>query len=269
MIPPEAKTGADLPDDAFRRELRRRSRRGFAGALASVAAGAAGFQWFMNSPKEGRLNRAMRRALGWHERVGLATFRPDRLAREFPASSARMPIVNGLIGLFGPMPDWKLRVTGAAGKAREFTMAELRALDLPRVETTTELECVEGWTTVVRWSGVRLLDFAAKTGLASRTGRLGDPLAQPGDLLSYASLATPDNAYYVGLDMPSALHPQTLLCDAMNGQPLLPDHGAPLRLSIPVKYGFKSLKQLGSLHFTDVRPADFWAEQGYDWFAGL
>jgi DMSO/TMAO reductase YedYZ molybdopterin-dependent catalytic subunit len=69
--------------------------------------------------------------------------------------------------------------------------------------------------------------------------------------------------------MASALHPQTLLCYEMGGRPLTPEHGAPLRLVIPVKYGIKNLKQIGTIQFTDVRPADYWAQQGYDWYAGL
>src|SRR5438445_25196 len=79
---------------------------------------------------------------------------------------------------------------------------------------------------------------------------------------------TPDGGYYVGLDMESALHPQTLLCYEMNGQPLTLAHGAPLRLVIPVKYGIKNIKRIGTIRFTNQRPADYWAEQGYDWYSG-
>ena len=129
---------------------------------------------------------------------------------------------------------------------------------------TTELKCIEGWSTVVHWAGARLADLAALTGLATRSGRPEDP----GNLLGYVSMETPDAAYYVGLDMASALHPQTLLCYEMDGEPLTTDHGAPLRLVIPVKYGIKSLKQIGTIRFTDERPADYWAERGYDWYAG-
>jgi DMSO/TMAO reductase YedYZ molybdopterin-dependent catalytic subunit len=82
-------------------------------------------------------------------------------------------------------------------------------------------------------------------------------------------MVTPDKEYYVGLDMPGAMHPQTLLAWEMGGAPLEPDHGAPLRLSMPVKYGIKNIKRIGRIEFTDKRPADYWAEQGYDWFAGL
>src|SRR5581483_6235224 len=98
-----------------------------------------------------------------------------------------------------------------------------------RVEMVTELKCIEGWSQVVHWAGVRLSDFAAKYGLATRSGQPLDLAKRPKDILNYVSLVTPDGEYYIGLDMPSALHPQTLLCYEMNGQPLADIHGAPLR----------------------------------------
>jgi DMSO/TMAO reductase YedYZ molybdopterin-dependent catalytic subunit len=104
--------------------------------------------------------------------------------------------------------------------------------------------------------------------LAARNGRPADPISGAKDLLDYTALETPDREYYVGLDMASALHPQTLLCYEMDGRPLTLEHGAPLRLVIPVKYGIKNLKRIGTVRFTDARPADYWAEQGYDWYAG-
>ena len=133
---------------------------------------------------------------------------------------------------------------------------------------TTELRCIEGWSTVVSWAGARLADLAAVTGLATRSGRTFDPRKGPTGALGYVALETPNGEYYVGLDIASALHPQTLLCYEMDGRPLTPDHGAPLRLVIPVKYGIKNLKQIGTIRFTDLRPADYWAERGYDWYAG-
>ena len=86
--------------------------------------------------------------------------------------------------------------------------------------------------------------------------------------LSYIGLKTPDKKYYVGIDMPSALHPQTLLCYEMNGKPLPINQGYPLRLIIPVKYGIKHLKRIGSIYFSNIKPPDFWAEKGYDYYAG-
>ena len=80
----------------------------------------------------------------------------------------------------------------------------------------------------MHWAGARLADLAAASGLASASGRPYDPGRPPDDLLPYVGMATPDGGYYVGLDMPSALHPQTLLCYEMNGEPLSAEHGAPL-----------------------------------------
>jgi DMSO/TMAO reductase YedYZ molybdopterin-dependent catalytic subunit len=81
-------------------------------------------------------------------------------------------------------------------------------------------------------------------------------------------LSTPDNGYYVGIDMPSAMQSQTIFCYEMNGAPLPINQGYPLRLIIPVKYGVKHLKRIGTITFSDSQPRDFWAERGYDYFAG-
>ena len=91
---------------------------------------------------------------------------------------------------------------------------------------------------------------------------------QPENLARYVSLVTPDESYYVGWDMPSILHPQTLLAYEMNGSPLTMEHGAPLRLATATKYGIKQIKRIGRIEFTDERPADYWAERGYDWYSG-
>jgi len=78
-----------------------------------------------------------------------------------------------------------------------------------------------------------------------------------------------EDRYYVGLDRASALHPQTLLCYEMNGQPLTDEHGAPLRLISTVKYGYKCIKRISVIELSDSRTADYWAQRGYDWYAGL
>ena len=140
---------------------------------------------------------------------------------------------------------------------------------LPRTDLVTELKCVEGWSEMMHFGGVRFVDFVTHFGLATRSGRAPDPQGNPADLYRYVYLATPEEDYYVGLDMASALHPQTLLCDTMNGQPLTRPHGAPLRLYLAVKYGYKSLKRVGLIRFQDEQPPDYWADRGYDWYAGL
>jgi hypothetical protein len=145
------------------------------------------------------------------------------------------------------------------------TIEQIRKM--PRTEIVTELKCIEGWSNIVHWAGVSLVDFLKKYPPATKSGKPFDP-KRLGDLPEYVSMETPDGEYFVGLDMASALHPQTLLCYEMNGKPLTPEHGAPLRLAIPVKYGIKNIKNIGKIKFTDERPRDYWAELGYDWYAG-
>jgi DMSO/TMAO reductase YedYZ molybdopterin-dependent catalytic subunit len=232
--------------------------------------GFAGWRWLVSRSEEGGLPWPLRRVLEFNERLAQGAFRASRRSPEFPRSAARMPRVNGTIGLDSDLDltAWRLQVVGADDEhaRRSLTLDDIKAL--PRVEMTTELRCVEGWSEVVHWAGARLADLATVTGWATRSGRPADPINHAGDLLDYVALETPDREYYVGLDMASALHPQTLLCYEMDGQPLTPEHGAPLRLLIPVKYGIKNLKRIGTIRFTDERPADYWAERGYDWYAG-
>jgi len=134
-------------------------------------------------------------------------------------------------------------------------MADIQAL--PKVEMIMELKCIEGWSRVLKWGGVRFQDFVAKYAPGQK------------DPNSYVGLETPDRDYYVGLDMAAAMHPQTLLCYEMNGQPLPDEHGAPLRLVIPLRYGIKNLKRIGKIAFSNARPPDYWAERGYDYYAGF
>jgi DMSO/TMAO reductase YedYZ molybdopterin-dependent catalytic subunit len=267
--PPVAHAVPQAPADEVRRQLRRMTRRGFARGGAAALAGYAGWRWILSRSQADGLPWPLRRVLEFDERVARGLSRSARLSPEFPRTAARMPRFNGAIGLASDLDPaaWRLRVIGSAGEgaSRSFTLDEIKRL--PRVEMTTELRCVEGWSDVVHWAGARLTDLAEATGLAARDGQT-DGQGLPGNLLDYASVETPDGRYYVGLDMASALHPQTLLCYEMDGQPLAPEHGAPLRLATPLKYGIKNLKRIGTIRFTDARPADYWAERGYDWYAG-
>jgi hypothetical protein len=137
------------------------------------------------------------------------------------------------------------------------TMGELRKL--PRVELVTEFKCIEGWSQITQWAGVRLRDFIDAFPPALVNGRMP----------RYVYMETPDGDYYCGYDMAAARHPQSTLVMEMSGQPLRPEHGAPLRLHMPIKYGYKQIKRIGLIAYTDVKPDDFWTKLGYDWYAGL
>jgi hypothetical protein len=147
------------------------------------------------------------------------------------------------------------------------TMTDIR--QLPHVEMVTEFKCIEGWSEIVYWGGARLRDFLVA--FPPRIGNIGQlhPTEFVTDLPEYVAFRTPDGQYYVGIERDVALHPQTLLAYEMNGQPLTADHGAPLRLVTPLKYGIKQIKQIGRIIYTNARPRDYWHERGYDYYAGL
>jgi hypothetical protein len=262
--------GAPLQSEAVvLAEARRRSRRSFIGLGLAGLAGIGGWNWLISQPADEGIPRPLRKVLDANSRLSQAYFKETRLAPEFARSRAKTLRENGDVGLDGEVDPatWRMRVQGyGTGKTQEFTLADIKAL--PKVEMTTELKCIEGWSVVVHWAGARLSDFLARYPLATRSGRPADPLNPPADLAPYVGMRTPDELYYVGLDMASALHPQTLLCYEMNGEPLTAAHGAPLRLVTPLKYGIKHLKRIGTIAFADTRPKDYWAELGYDWDSG-
>jgi len=130
---------------------------------------------------------------------------------------------------------------------------------LPRQEFVTQFKCIEGWSEIVHWAGVRMADFLEMFPAAPVQGR--DP--------RYVYMETPDGDYYVGYDMQVCRHPQTLLVTEMMGGPLTQFHGAPLRVHMPTKYGYKQIKRIGLIAYTDEKPDDYWTELGYDWYAGL
>ncbi len=130
---------------------------------------------------------------------------------------------------------------------------------LPRHEFIMQFKCIEGWSQIVQWGGVRMADFLD----------LYPPALIDGKPPLYVYMETPDGDYYCGYDMHVMRHPQTLLVTEMMGQPLAQFHGAPLRLYTPTKYGYKQIKRIGLIAYTNDRPDDYWTKLGYDWYAGL
>jgi DMSO/TMAO reductase YedYZ molybdopterin-dependent catalytic subunit len=245
--------------------LSAKSRRSFLIGGATALVGIFGWRWMPDETKQSIL----RSTFEFNERVSQVFYRPKRLAPEFSPELARAR-VNGGEGLSGDfnVANWRLRVGGLANRMEDLILTLDDIKNLPRVEMTTELKCIEGWSIIVNWAGARFSDFAAKYLPKTRSGNAPDIQNSPEDLMRYVSLVTPDEGYYVGWDLPSILHPQTLLAYEMNGSPLLAEHGAPLRLASPTKYGIKQIKRIGRIEFTDERPRDFWAERGYDWYSG-
>jgi DMSO/TMAO reductase YedYZ molybdopterin-dependent catalytic subunit len=232
------------------REISRLTRRSFlTGGIAS-AAGFGTWLWIRKSFSDGGIPRPLRRAEEADDLFSHALFSETRLAKTFDATDIGEARVNSKIGIEDdPAPDWKLEIEGAS----PVSLDQIKSL--PKVEQITQFKCIEGWNYIMKWGGAKFSDFAAAHA--------------PGIQKPWVGLETPDGEYYVGLDRASAMHPQTLLAYEMNGEPLTSDHGAPLRLLIPVKYGIKNLKRIGRITFSDSRPKDYWAENGYDYDSGF
>ena len=256
--PTQTEAVDDSADREVDREIARKTRRSLlVGGVASLA-GFGAWSWIRTRRQDDEIPWPMRVVLRGNEQIARDYFKQARLARTFAASEIEDLRQNGDIGLEDQVDaNWKLQVTSGDGSddPLSVTLDEIKAL--PKVEIITELKCIEGWSRINKWGGARFGDFVKKFA------------PDQTDPSGYVALRTPDGQYYVGLDMPSALHPQTLLCYEMNGATLTPDHGAPLRLYTPVKYGVKNLKRIGTITFAPARPADYWAERGYDWYAGL
>jgi DMSO/TMAO reductase YedYZ molybdopterin-dependent catalytic subunit len=232
------------------------------------------WNWIRPTPDDEVISPELRTVLEFNGRIWHSLFSPQKTVEKFKAPPVgKKPRINGDIGLRTPLSlaDWKLNVVSNADDPHsthfQLNMEEIRSL--PRVQSTAEFKCIEGWSEVISYTGVRFSDFLKHYRLGSRSPDAWKDGRLPENRYLYVAMETPDREYYVSLDMESMLHPQTILAYEMNGQPISEANGAPLRLIVPVKYGIKSLKRIGKIYFSDQRPPDYWAEQGYDWFSGL
>jgi len=151
-------------------------------------------------------------------------------------------------------PGWRLKIGGNVERPAELTLDQL--MQLSRTDLRIEHHCVEGWSATADWHGVQLAEVARMVG------------ARPGDYVEFRSF---DDGYWSSWDRDSALHPQTLLAYGMNGHPLAPEHGAPVRLYGGLKLGYKQVKYLTEVNFVDhidEATGGYWEAQGYEWYAG-
>ncbi|MGB4398997.1 MAG: molybdopterin-dependent oxidoreductase [Daejeonella sp.] len=241
-------------------------RRNFISFTVFTGLGAAaygGWTWLRTSPLEAKgvtagARKPFRRALNQSEVASRKVFSSNNLARTYPKSrAAKFVRQNGAVGLKGEfkVDEWQMALKKKSGEVINISIDQIRAL--PKTELIFDFKCVEGWDQIQHWGGVSFLDFIDHFELNAEAD------------MHYVGMQTPDKKYYVGIDMESILHPQTILAYEMNDLPLKINHGAPLRLIIPVKYGIKNLKRIGTLILSEERPADYWAERGYDYYSGL
>jgi DMSO/TMAO reductase YedYZ molybdopterin-dependent catalytic subunit len=247
-----------LPEETVsHKTLVRKSLLAFVLFALLMMVGWATFKWIKKQPQEAGALKPLRKALSFNEKIFSAVFDSNQRVKEYPVSKAVKRVrVNGMDGLRDSVNEetWRLKVVRAPGDTLQLTLNDIK--QLPKKDLVFDFKCIEGWDQVTHWAGVPLKTFMQHYHLDGQAK------------MKYVGLQTPDKGYYVGIDMPSALHPQTLLCYEMNGEPLPINQGFPLRLIIPVKYGIKHLKRIGTMFFSNDKPADYWAERGYDYYAG-
>src|SRR5467141_418397 len=263
-------------DEIALRVLRYRSRRDFllfgAGAMAALAGGGfllpqdtlrrMGVHRTVNSPaKEWFLNRALR----IDDDVAEALYSGSRRVPTYTKSQIT-PLKNNYNGATpdpGYISGWNLTLDGlASGPSISLNIRNL----LTRFsvhEQITQLVCVEGWSAIACWSGLRFEDLLRAYPPMSQA-----KWARVESSVNLDASGNPD-PYFVSIDLATARHPQTLLATHLNGQPLTVDHGAPLRLLVPVKLGLKNVKAVTKITYSAEEPRDYWAERGYSRYDGI
>ncbi len=201
--------------------------------------------------------RALDAMSDFNDRVQAWLFDPHRLAREYPAAMIARPFPFNAFYARGASPTvdpggFTLELTGRIGNKTPWTLEQLHAL--PRETQITRHICIEGWSAIGKWSGVRFSHFLGRVG--------ADPRAR------YVTLRCEDN-YVTSIDMATALHPQTQLTFWFDDQLLPRDYGFPMKLRVPTKLGFKNPKHVVSIEVGNDYSGGYWETYGYNWFSGL
>ncbi|MFI4966522.1 MAG: molybdopterin-binding protein [Caulobacterales bacterium] len=228
-----------------------------------------------NSPKgiailqsaEGLTRRAQRLVI---DRKALAReFAPADISSDFKPNGSIDPTDADYVALKAKgFADYRLVVDGLVDHPLSLSLADLRAL--PSRTQITRHDCVEGWSSIGKWTGARLGPLLDRAGLKKSARYIvfhcGDTLEQTLD---------GSGQYYESIDLIDAYHPQTILAYAMNDQVLPVAHGAPLRLRVERQLGYKHAKYIMRVEVVDDYRrlgrgnGGFWEDRGYEWYAGI
>ena len=192
----------------------------------------------------------------WNDRAQAWIFDPNALAPTYPESMITRPFPFNAFYSVNEAPtvneaDYQLEITGLVANTRRWRLDELRAM--AQTEQITRHICVEGWSAIGRWGGVRFSDFLKRIGADTNAKYVGFKCADD---------------YYTSIDMPTALHPQTLLALTYDGKTLPREYGFPMKLRMPTKLGYKNPKHILAIFVTNTYPGGYWEDQGYNWFGG-
>lgn len=193
----------------------------------------------------------------WNDRVQAWLFSGRKLAPTFARAQITKPFpFNAFYGQDDipevDLTSYSLAVSGRIRDKAPWTLESLRKL--PQRSDITRLICVEGWSAIGEWGGVPLKTFLEHIGADTTAKFVGFKCA---------------DRYYSSLDMPTALHPQTLLALDYADVALPPEYGYPLRVRVPTKLGFKNPKHVVEVFVSNDNPGGYWEDQGYNWFSGI
>jgi DMSO/TMAO reductase YedYZ molybdopterin-dependent catalytic subunit len=205
---------------------------------------------------EDSVERALMRVSRFNDKVQGWLFDPKQLAPTYSESMITRPFPFNAYYSENEIrqvdaDSYRLEVTGMVADRHAWTLAELRAL--PQTDQVTRHICVEGWSAIGKWGGVTFSSFLSRVGADTSAKYIGFKCADD---------------YYTSIDMPTALHPQTLLTLSYDGQPLPPRYGFPMKLRMPTKLGYKNPKHIQAIFVTNTYPGGYWEDQGYNWFGG-
>jgi len=199
----------------------------------------------------------LRKISRFNDRVQAWLFNPNRLAPTYPESAITRPFPFNAYYGEDEAPDidgadYKLEVGGLIDNKQPWTLSDLYAL--PQETQITRHVCVEGWSAIGKWTGVRLSEFLRRLGADTRARYVWFQCA---------------DGYSNTIDMPTALHPQTQLSFKFADEILPRKYGFPMKCRIPTKLGFKNPKYITALYVQNNDAGGYWEDQGYNWFSGL
>ena len=203
------------------------------------------------------VQRALALVSRFNDKVQAAIFGANKLAPTFSESEAVKDFrYNAWYGQEkSPVlttADYRLMLAGQIGDKTPWTVEKLYSL--PQVTQITRHVCVEGWNMIGKWTGTPLGVFLNKIGADTTAKYVGFECA---------------DGYYEGIDMATAMHPQTLMAFKLSDNILPIRHGYPFKLRIPTKLGFKNPKFVTTIYVTNQQPKGFWTDRGYNWFSGI
>jgi DMSO/TMAO reductase YedYZ molybdopterin-dependent catalytic subunit len=197
----------------------------------------------------------------FNDRAQAWLFNPNKLAPTFPESAITRPFPFNAYYSEDESPDvdkedYELEVGGLVEKKDSWKLDQLYAL--PQESQITRHICVEGWSAIGKWTGVRFSEFLRRVGADTRA--------------KYVWFRCADAAgavYSTSIDMATALHPQTQMTFKFADEILPRKYGFPMKIRIPTKLGFKNPKHVIAMHVTNKDLGGYWEDRGYNWFSGL